>query len=226
MPIFLVAMDQRPKSEDSSIIALNVFDNDFKTPLPAKRLTAKRLSRDASVFAQLENQAGSQQPSFKIEEESFLTKSQRLFKDHLRCGYDDKVLFVLKEYPVLRENNSLAKKMWDAYCNVSEGFTISSPEDYEEGVVSRECIVKVSLLLACNGKNRTFLRNYEQKYGTLELLKIIGYANFETMCGTLALKAILGPKAYEEYRDAELKAKVLAHVGKFDNFCGDDEILD
>jgi hypothetical protein len=205
-PICLSAMDQLLEKDDlHSIIALNVFDNNFQMPL-----CPRRIMRESLLFAQNE----------VYENPLAITKKQ--FEDCLRRNDADRVFFLLEHSFVLTQECSLARKMSNVFCDKSTGFELAPREDYEEEVVPRECIIKTCLLLACKKKNKNFLSEYRQKHGVLSLHRNIGNSFYEEVYGATALKNIIGKDAYNEYK---LGQYIHEHLKKF-NLLFSDELLD
>lgn len=205
VPICAIAMDQILEENDFSIIAIDVFDNDFKV-LPS----AERLSRESLLFASSQIQSN---PTFI---------NKKLFDDSLRCNDVEKTFLILKNSFRLRKDYLLARKLWDVCCNNSAGFNLIPSQDYQENIVPRECIIKVSLLLACKQKNKIFLSQYQQTHGTKSLHEMIGNNLFEEMYGATALKNIIGKTAYDEFK---LGKYICEHLKKF-NMLFSDEYLD
>lgn len=215
MPIYLVAMDRPQKRGLSSIIALDIFDNKFTTP-PAP----ERLLRESELLGKREMQTDPRRASSRIIADNALAKSKKSFEEFLRCKNDTQVHYILSQSPILRANNSLAKNIWDVCYNKSPGFSVSSPEDYEEAIVPLECIVTVSLLLACKKNNKIFLSHYQQTHGTQMLHKIIGNSLYEQMYGAIALKNVIGVNAYKKFKQEE---KIKVQLQRMEDIFSNDE---
>ena len=213
MPMMMVAMDLPTKSS---------MQNE-KSIVERRSRFAKGMPKNASLVVPDDKQTKTlpQSNAIKPKKNDGITKQIQLFQEYLKSESDDKVVSLLKESLDLRTKHSLAEKIWSVYHNKSTGFYLCSAEDYMENAVPLASIVKVSLLVACAAKNKTFLDKYHDEHK--DLLKIIGNARYEEIYGSIALKAILGSQAYREYADLELNTRVLAHIASFSDPSGDDE---